>query len=210
MEARHNTVWQSLRLSLPPLSKSSAVCLEAYKAWDEKKLSKQFNICSQRWHEVTPPAQLLYLSVVDIITTFRAGTMFVRVKAAGPWGWASFTTAGSDCVWSSHFYVSNQLCPPGGSALNKPAVESVFVLKGSANRAGSAHRAEASAAECHHHHQLDLWHTNSHTHTSMQIYNTYCATQVWWCPSPVHIQVGKESEYTLDRSLVHCRTHTHT
>ena len=41
--------------------KWSSVCLEARKALKEKKLSKHFNICSQGWHEVTPPAQLLYL-----------------------------------------------------------------------------------------------------------------------------------------------------
>ena len=46
---------------LSTLRKWSSVCLEARKALKEKKLSKHFNICSQGWHEVTPPAQLLYL-----------------------------------------------------------------------------------------------------------------------------------------------------
>ena len=76
--------------------------------------------------------------------------MFVRVKASDRPRRRVSTTEGSDCVWSSHFYVSNQLSPAGGSMLNKPPVESVFVLKGSANRE-SAHsfRPEASAAEYH-------------------------------------------------------------
>lgn len=126
---------KSNRLSdyLCHFSVNGTVCLEAHKALKEKKLSKQFNICSQCWHEVTPLAQLLYLFCGGHNYDIFPWMMFVRVKAAVRGG-ESPPTAGSDCVWSSHFYVSNQLSPPGGSMLNKPPVESVFVLKGSANR----------------------------------------------------------------------------
>lgn len=133
-EWNHNTTQKSKRLSeyLCHFLVNGAVCVEAHKALNEKKLSKQFNICSQCWHEVTPLAQLPFLFCTrhnyDI---FTPSDDVYQSQSGRPRRWVS-TTAGSDCVWSSH--LSNQLSPPGRSMLNKPPEESVFVLKGSANR----------------------------------------------------------------------------
>lgn len=74
------------------------------------------------WHEVTLLAKSLQLQLFPLDD--------VCGSASGCQGsWVS-TTEGSACVWSSHFYVSNQLSPPGGSTLNKaPAICSPMQCK---------------------------------------------------------------------------------
>lgn len=98
-----------------------------------KKLSKQLNICSQCWHEVTPPAQLPFLFCSGHnYNIFPTGWCLLELER--PSEEVSFPpTAGSDRVWSSHLYVSNQLSPAGRSTLSKLPKESVFALESSAN-----------------------------------------------------------------------------
>lgn len=82
------------------------------KALTETKLSKQFNICSQPRHEVTLPAQLLFLLCTGHNYDIFPPDDVCQSKSGRPRRWLS-TTAGSECVWSSH--LSNQLTPAGRS-----------------------------------------------------------------------------------------------
>lgn len=58
----------------------------ARKALTETKLSKQFNICLQPWHEVTLPAQLLFLLCTGHHYDIFPQMMFARVRAAARGG----------------------------------------------------------------------------------------------------------------------------
>lgn len=146
--------------------------LKPIKLLNEQKLSKQLNICSQCQHEVTPQAQLLYLFCSGHNYGIFLQADVCQSMSGRPRRWVS-TTAGSDCVWSSHLYVSNQLSPPGGSMLNKPPVELVFVLKGSANRDPECSHFQnrgplqlsSISPPAHNQHQLNLWHFDTHRRT---------------------------------------------
>lgn len=158
------------RLSLPLFG--SPVCLEAHKAfkWAETLQTAQHLLAVPAWS--TPQAQLLYLFCSGHNYGIFLQADVCQSMSGRPRRWVS-TTAGSDCVWSSHLYVSNQLSPPGGSMLNKPPVELVFVLKGSANRDPECSHFQnrgplqlsSISPPAHNQHQLNLWHFDTHRRT---------------------------------------------
>lgn len=59
--------------------------------------------------------------------------MFVKVSEEVNFQKRKGGGGGQDGVWPSHFYVSNQISPSGGSTPNKHPLETVFALKVSAN-----------------------------------------------------------------------------
>lgn len=115
--------------------KWSTVCLEACKSLKRRNspnISTSAHSAGMKWHH-HPNCYISF--VVGIITIpLSPHTGWCLQEPERPSKEVSLHNGGSDCVWSSHLCVSNRHRPAGRSVLNKPAVESVFVLEGNANK----------------------------------------------------------------------------
>lgn len=135
----------------------------------KKKPSKQFNICSQCWHEVTPLAQLLRLFCSGHNYDIFPWMMFVRVRAAERG--AEFPQRQGQTVFG-HLTPTWVIGPllHARSTPNKPAKESLFVLKGSTNRRPVCWVPNWRPLLTLHRQPLRLWQAKPQP----QIYRMYC------------------------------------